>query len=238
MSRRTRILIKIIASSSAGNCYLIDDGVTAVVIECGISYEKIIPHIKEKKISGVLVSHEHKDHAKECQKMIFKGYGIYTSAGTLKALKIPLKSVNVIKSKKAFKIGTFDVLPFNVQHDCAEPLGFLLKSNVTGEKLLFATDTYYIKYLFPGVKYYLLECNYDIDTLNKNIEKDLVPEAMKRRILKSHFSLDNLLSYLKKADLSKTDEIYLIHTSTGNLNFKKAVEEIEKLTFAEVKYFC
>lgn len=235
--RRTRFLIKVIASSSAGNCYLIDDGVTAVVVECGIKYDEFIPAIKFRKISGVLVSHEHKDHSKISEKLLNFGYDVYCSSGTAEALNLQNRNLNIVKSKQLFKIGTLDIMPFDVQHDCNEPLGFLIKSNATGEKLLFATDTYLIKYKFSNVNYFLLECNYDIETLNRNIEKDLIPRALKNRILKSHLSLENLIDYLKKIDLSKAEKIYLIHISSGNLNLKKAVEEVQNLTFAEVKTF-
>jgi phosphoribosyl 1,2-cyclic phosphodiesterase len=228
------VLIKTIASGSSGNCYIIDDGVTTVVLECGISYDKIIPHIKRKKISGVLVSHEHKDHSKIVDKLLFYGYPMYLSSGTIKSCQLSKNRCHVIKSKQLFKIGSFDILPFDIQHDAEEPLGFLIKSNITGEKILFATDTYYLKYKFSGVNTYMIECNYDLDTLDHNIKKGLMPKSLKNRILKSHFSLGNLIKFLKETDLSKTNKIYLIHISSRNLDMNKAKKQIQDMTFAEV----
>jgi len=178
-----------------------------------------------------------KDHCKAVDDILNIGMNVYCSSGTAEALNLQNQNLNIIKSKELFKIGSFDVLPFDTKHDCNEPLGFLIKSNATGEKLLFATDTYLIKYKFPGVNYFLLECNYDIKTLNKNIASGSIPKALKNRILKSHLSLENLIDYLKKIDLSVAEKIYLIHISSGNLDLKKAVEEIQQLTFAEVKTF-
>jgi len=178
-----------------------------------------------------------KDHCKAVDDILNIGMNVYCSSGTAEALNLQNQNLNIIKSKELFKVGSFDVLPFDTKHDCNEPLGFLIKSNVTGEKLLFATDTYLIKYKFPGVNYFMLECNYDIETLNKNIASGSIPKALKNRILKSHLSLENLIDYLKKIDLSRAEKIYLIHISSGNLNLKKAVEEIQQLTFAEVKTF-
>lgn len=228
------ILIKTIASGSSGNCYLIDDGVTAVVLECGINYDKFISEIDNRKISGVLVSHEHKDHSKIVDKLLFLGYPMYLSSGTIKSCQLQKNRCHIIKSKQLFKIGSFDILPFDTQHDAEEPLGFLIKSNVTGEKILFATDTYYLKYKFSGVDIYMIECNYDIDTLNHNIDLGIIPKSLKNRILKSHFSLSNLIKFLKETDLSKTNKIYLIHISSGNLDINKAKKQIQDMTFAEV----
>ena len=47
-----------------------------------------------------------------------------------------------VKALEEFQLGTFQVLPFDVEHDVPEPLGFLLTSTATGEKLLYFTDTY------------------------------------------------------------------------------------------------
>jgi phosphoribosyl 1,2-cyclic phosphodiesterase len=71
----------------------------------------------------------------------------YISAGTVEALGISGHRLNIIKAKQQFRIGTWTALPFDTQHDAAEPLGFLL-ANQDGEKLLYATDTYFIRYRF------------------------------------------------------------------------------------------
>lgn len=53
--------IKTLASGSSGNCYIIDDGSTKLMIECGLP----INQIKKKggfcvhEMSGCLISHEH-----------------------------------------------------------------------------------------------------------------------------------------------------------------------------------
>lgn len=57
------------------------------------------------------------------------------------------------------------MLPVKTEHDAKEPLGFLIYSRTTREKLLFATDTYYIRYRFPGLTHIMIECNYAIDIM-------------------------------------------------------------------------
>ena len=58
--------ITALASSSAGNCYMIDNGHSRLMIECGIPWRTIKDKLgfELSGISGVLVSHEHGDHSK------------------------------------------------------------------------------------------------------------------------------------------------------------------------------
>ena len=134
-----------------------------------------------------------------------------------------------VKSQHQFAIGTWTILPFDTQHDAAEPLGFLLQ-NQEGEKLLFATDTYYIKYRFPGLTHIMVECNYAADILQNNVDGGKVPESMRNRLLKSHFSLENVKKFLLANDLSKVREIWLIHLSDGNSDAERFKREIQELT--------
>lgn len=55
------MIINSFASSSKGNCYLISDGTTKLLIECGISIDKIRKFTKMDFLA-CLVTHEHKDH--------------------------------------------------------------------------------------------------------------------------------------------------------------------------------
>ena len=116
-----------------------------------------------------------------------------------------------------------------MQHD-VENVGFLIYSNHSKEKLLFLTDTFYCKYKFKNLDYLMVEANYSIDILDKNISAGYIPKILKKRLLTSHFSIDNLKSFLKANDLLKVKQIYLIHLSTGNSDSKLFKLEIEKLT--------
>lgn len=224
--------IKVLASSSKGNCYRISDGYTALLLECGIHIKKIRQELEFKlsEISGCLISHEHKDHSKAVKDIVKAGIDVYMSEGTREALNIEGHRVKVIKPQKQFNIGTYSILPFRTEHDAKEPLGFLIYSRTTREKLLFATDTYYIRYRFPNLTHIMIECNYAIDILKSNIEKGLVPESLKDRLLESHFSLEHVKEFLKANDLSKVQEIWLLHLSDGNSDAKRFKKEIQELT--------
>ena len=220
-----------LASGSRGNCYRIDDGRTPLLLECGIPFREIQKglHFRVSEVAVCLVSHEHQDHSKAVRDVMKAGIDCYMSQGTAEALGISGHRLHIIKAKQQFRIGTWTILPFETQHDAAEPLGFLL-ANKTGEKLLYATDTYYIRYRFRGLTHIAVECNYSMDILRANIEAGLVEPALKKRILKSHFSLEHVKEFLKANDLSKVQEIWLLHLSDGNSDAERFKREIQALT--------
>lgn len=224
-----------LASGSSGNCYHITDGRTPLLLECGISWKQIqrCLSFKTSEITGVLASHEHMDHCKAILDVMKAGIDCYMTLGAKEALGIDGHRIKIIKPKLQFKVGTWTILPFNTQHDSIEPVGFLLVNKV-GEKLLYATDTYYIKYRFRGLTHIMIECNYALDILRTNVEDGTVAPELKNRLLRSHFSLDHVKDFLMANDLSKVREIWLLHLSNSNSDAKRFKREIQELTGKEV----
>lgn len=219
------------ASSSKGNLYTVTDGVTKIMIECGVTFKEIKKALNYKVsgIAGCLISHEHSDHAKGVKDLMKSGVDCYASQGTFEALNVTGHRMHPIKPLKQFKLGTWSILPFDTNHDCAEPLGFLL-ANEIGEKLLFITDSYYVKYKFKDISIMAVEANYSIDILNENIKNGSIPPVMKKRLMRSHFSLENVKEFLKANDLSKLQEIWLLHLSDSNSNAEFFKREVQELT--------
>ncbi|RIJ64115.1 MBL fold metallo-hydrolase [Rummeliibacillus sp. POC4] len=225
------IEINTLATGSKGNAYVVTDGVTKLLIECGISFKNIQKSLnfETSDIQGCLVSHEHLDHCKGLQSVLKAGINVYMSHGTKDGTGIEHHRIKAIQNKQPFQIGTWTILPFDVQHDVNEPFGFLLQ-NQEGEKLLFATDTYYIKYKFNGLTHLMIECNYCQSVLDENVESGRIPVFLKNRVMKSHFSLENLLEFLKANDLSNVQEIWLLHLSDNNSDEQLIRNEVAKLT--------
>jgi phosphoribosyl 1,2-cyclic phosphodiesterase len=224
--------VQILASGSSGNCYKVSDGQTSLLLECGIPFREIQKKLNFKlyEIDGCLVSHEHGDHSKAIMELLKSGIDVYMSKGTAAPFQHDFFKTIQIKAREQFQVGTFDILPFDTQHDAAEPLGFILYSRVTKEKLLFATDTYYIKYRFEGLNYIMVECNYAIDILRANSEAGRLTLALKNRLLQSHFELSNVKKFLEVNDLSRVKGIYLLHLSDGNSDEERFRREIQELT--------
>lgn len=225
------IEITALASSSKGNCYRVTDGTTPLLLECGINYREIQKGFgfRMSEVAACLVTHEHGDHCKSIKDIMKAGIDCYMSAGTSGAIGVKHHRIKTVTAKQQFQIGTWTIMPFDVQHDVSEPLGFLL-INQQGEKLLFATDTYYIKYRFKDLTHIMVECNYSQVILNENIARGSVPKVMKRRLMKSHFSLENVKDFLRANDLKKVQEIWLLHLSDSNSDAERFKTEVMELT--------
>lgn len=223
--------LKVLASGSSGNCYLLQGKKETLIIECGIRYKDILKGLdfNLSNIVGCLVSHEHKDHSKAIADIIKAGIDIYTSEGTALACAALEYRVKHIKSEQQFRLGNFTILPFKTQHDAKEPLGFLIQHPEMG-KMIFATDTYYIQYKFSGLNHILVECNYENGILAENIEQGIIPISLRNRLLKSHFSLPNVKDFLKASELDAVRNIMLIHLSGNNSNSALFKDEVEKTT--------
>ncbi|QNP15595.1 MBL fold metallo-hydrolase [Bacillus pumilus] len=225
------IEIKAISSSSKGNCYRVTDGKTPLLLECGITFKKMQRTFDfNMRFEGCLITHEHGDHCKALKDVLRAGIDCYMSPGTAQALGVEQHHrINLVKARQTFRIGTWFIMPFDVQHDVSEPYGFLL-ANEDGDKLLFATDTYYIKYKFPGLTHIMVECNYSEAILDANIENGSIHKSMRNRLIQSHFSLENVKTFLAANDLSKVQEIWLLHLSDTNSDERLFKEEIAKQT--------
>lgn len=199
-----------LASSSAGNAYIVSDKDTRILLECGVSHTKLqkLSGFSMSEFQACLVSHEHKDHAKAVADLISRGMAVYMSAGTADALETD--AVNLIESMEQFNVGSLDIVPFTTFHDAREPLGFLIKSRADGDVLAFATDTVNLRYKFPGLNILAIEANYDKNILER-CEK--MPEKVRYRITNSHMEIDTLCDYLRSLDLSACREIHLLHLS-------------------------
>ncbi len=212
-------------SSSLGNLYRVTDGQTPLLIECGVPIQAIKKALgyRLSEVAGCLVSHSHMDHSRAVKGLLRIGIDCYMSAETADTLGVKGHRLHILQPLRQFNMGTWRVLPFSTQHDCPGSMGFLLA--LRGEKLLFATDTYYIKYRFSSLSHIAIECNYSLDTLSPDIGA-----ARRRRLIESHFSLENVKKFLAANDLSGVREIHLLHMSRDHGDADRFQGEIQGLT--------
>lgn len=215
-----------LASSSHGNAYLVSDGDTRILVECGISWKQLQQRLgfSIATLDGVLLSHEHKDHSHCHDKMTKSGLAVYASLGTATALKNEL--IQVVDAGEAFSIGTLDVLPFPVFHDAQEPFGFLIRSRRDGEKLLFATDTVNLAYQCPGVNLVAIECNYSQPILERSTR---MPASVRTRIMNTHMEVGNTVAWLKQLDKGYCRKVYLLHLSDFSSNEEEFLHRVGKV---------
>lgn len=216
--------IKVLGSSSKGNSYLLSDGHTTVLIECGLPFNELKKRshfMIPSHIDGCLVTHEHMDHSKAVKELLNFGVDVYALDSIFEAHHVKRHHrAHIINQNvsSSFKIGSFIITAYEMYHD-VPCVGYLIYSSVNEELLLFATDTRLIKYAFKSLDYIMIEANYDIELVND--------DAQLKRLVKSHMSIENTIDYLLKLDLSSVKEIYLMHLSSRNSNskdFKKRVK--------------
>ena len=211
------MIFQSLASSSSGNAYLVSDGQTNILIECGLSHKKLQQAcgFKLTSLDAVLISHEHKDHSQCVDKLLASGIPVYLSQGTARALELPEKLLDMATEMVAglqFTVGTMVIKPFSTFHDAHEPMGFVMQSQVDWDVFAFATDTVNLPYNFPGVNILALEANFQQDILDRS---ERMPEKTKRRVSNTHMEIDKLCECLRRMDLRACRELWLLHLSSA-----------------------
>ncbi len=221
--------LSIIGTGSQGNAYVLGNQDEALLIECGVNIKEIKKDLdfNLKKVVGCIVTHEHKDHSKSIKEISASGIDVYASAGTHIACGTDMSHrARVLINKVPVKIGGFKVLPFDVKHDAAEPMGFVINHKDCGN-VLFLTDTYYSPYKFANLNNIIIEANFSQEIIDRKLAQGTSNEFLRNRILQSHLSLENCVDLLSVNDLTNVNNIVLIHLSDTNsheADFKRCIE--------------
>ena len=223
--------LQVIGTGSQGNCYILRSGEDAIMLDAGLPIKRIVTAARGLRgVSACLITHEHGDHIKAARELAWLGVDVYATPGTLEAAKIDygIARIHGAEYLKLLEVKGYTVLPFQTQHDAQQPCGFLILSRSTGETLLYATDTYYLRNTFPGVNYWLIECNYCDDTLAEMLDSGEIDTTMRNRLLVSHMSLDRLKMTLQANDLSQTRTIVLCHLSDARSDENRMIREVSQ----------
>lgn len=187
------------ASGSSGNCYLVRDEKTAIIIDAGISGKKIFEGLEasgtpKEMVEAVLITHEHIDHVKSIpilSKKLPNG-AVYANEATWKAIERPVaeEKRRTFVTMEDFYIGDFIVRAFPLSHDAAEPVGFSLYHGDRQISLL--TDSGCVE-----EEIYEEISQADLLVLEANHEEEMLlfgryPYALKKRILGDSGHLSNV----------------------------------------------
>ena len=216
-----------IGSGSAGNCMVIEQANTRLLLDCGFSPNEVVKRLQSlnlmpEQISGILVTHEHDDHAKGAFKFAAKyNVPVWLSHGSLKMCDryIPEKGhiqLNIIDSHTQFSIDNIQINPYPVPHDAREPTQFTFSDG--NHKLGVLTDagssTAHIEHVLSGCDALVLECNHDLNML----ENGPYAWPLKKRVGSKLGHLDNqsAATLLAKLDNSRLKHIIAAHLSAKN----------------------
>lgn len=218
--------LKIISSGSVGNAYILENENSALLIECGVKLQEIQKAIDYDvfKIKGAIVSHAHLDHSRSMEQVSKLGIPLFASTPTFDKMKISSElRYGVLKNGRTKEISDFKISSFDASHDI-DTLGFIIESG--SEKVFFLTDSYKQIWNLKSWQFtcVMIETNYCEELIKSKSET-----FINRRRLRSHMSLQTAILTLFRMDLSKCNNIVLLHLSDGLSNEKEFKERIEML---------
>lgn len=249
------------ASSSSGNCFLLDFDIegksTKIMIECGIPLSQIYQKCNElgialNEVEACLITHSHQDHCKSASELTRLGIPLIAHFKTLEQLK--LKGQGIMPKQKFRVANGLYGMCFDVEHDVEGSVGYILKTN--SECVIFVIDhkrfTTNLTHLKPD--YVFIECNYDQKVVYPQIhelekrrdelgfedeERNEINIKLKQmdRNIKSHASLRGTERGLSMMNLSNCKAIFLTHLSDRYANEYKMKNEIQSI-FGIKTYVC
>lgn len=219
--------LTVLNSNSSGNCYILEQQGRAILLDVGVKLSQITQALGFNllKVEAALLTHEHRDHSRSAEAVAKYGVELIASEGTIKAAKLTGLGRDIRNGQKV-RLQSYDITAFNVDHDAAEPLGFIVEHKDYGP-ILYATDTYIMRYSFKHkFKAVIIEANYCEDIRKAKLSTKGRDYVESRRP-SSHLSIQSAILWLKSADLSECTAILLIHLSDGlsdEQGFKKQIE--------------
>lgn len=228
----------VLGSGSTGNAVLISSEKTNVLVDAGMSSREILRRLAVvgvdfKDLDGVLITHEHSDHAGGLRVLLNTvKCPVYVSEPTADAYcntrkgaqngeseaikrQSTIKNRTVaIESSREFRIGDIDFEPFTVPHDAVDNFGFVAKHG--GVKIATLMDfgciTTLIKEKLNGCDALVVESNHSRDMLRAC---PVYTWDLKQRILSNtgHLSNEDLADWLTNDFDGSARHIVLAHLS-------------------------
>ncbi|MGN1337389.1 MAG: MBL fold metallo-hydrolase [Candidatus Coprovivens sp.] len=211
------------STGSQGNCYLVEfsNGIN-ILLDCGIPMKSIIKKMAYcfkplNEIKLCLISHAHNDHIKSKEKLNLRG-------------------IKADIFKEYFEYEGLEITPIQVIHGQEECYSYVIKC---GDEIIFyATDftsfkntndlKELIKIPFDKI---LIECNYIQDI----IDKEIYSGVKEIRQENTHTDLSYVVKLLSLMNLSRCDEILLIHLSDKYSDKSIMCMEVTNATHKYVK---
>jgi phosphoribosyl 1,2-cyclic phosphodiesterase len=226
-----------IASGSGGNCYLLNHQLCApLLIEAGVRLQQIRRGIEPytlNQLAGCLVSHSHSDHAKSALELIERGVSVYCSERAHLLLNTPAYAMRGRRISPEYQhlIGAWRVASFDAVHDTPGTLGFVIDApGPENERLVYLTDSAYCPHTIDGVTHWAIEANYSEEILRDRALSGSLHTSRYRRTHTTHMSIERVIEMLGANDLSRAQEIWLLHLSAENSDEEDFVKRVREAT--------
>jgi phosphoribosyl 1,2-cyclic phosphodiesterase len=216
---------RVLGSGSSGNATLVEAGETRVLIDAGLGPRVLAERlgsagVDPASLAGILLSHEHNDHARGAAAFSRKwGVPLWGTGGTYAAAGLGAEDIPAyrrIAPGEPASLGALRCEAVAVPHDAAGPVAFVVACN--GARLGHATDLGHVApdlaAAFRGCDAILIESNYDPGMLRDGP----YPWSLKERILSSrgHLSNGDVARFLAEELGESCRSLVLAHLSRTN----------------------
>ncbi len=213
-----------LSSGSSGNCYLLREGDSLLVVEAGLSALRVVREIEQLGlhhcgVAGVVVTHEHSDHVSSAMTLASRLKApLYCSSGTRMGMEEGRRPVEwfPLKAGCSLPVGALCIEPFPLPHDAREPVGLVIRAE--GAAVCLATDmgspTEEMIEAASGADLVILEANHDPQMLARGP----YPAKLKARIRGEHGHLSNLeaADSIVRMARGRPESFWLAHLSDTN----------------------
>jgi phosphoribosyl 1,2-cyclic phosphodiesterase len=255
----------ILGSGSTGNAVLIAAGGTRVLVDAGMSAREIVRRLilmgcDPAELDGVIITHEHSDHAGglrvllrslkcpvyisgETREAYISEHRHHASDEARKRADALRDRTEEIESSRDFRVGAIDFHPFTIPHDAADNFGFTATHDGVCVATLmdFGHITTLITERLRNCAAIIIESNHSRDMLKAC---DVYPWELKQRILSrtGHLSNEDIADWLREGFDGTARHIVLAHLSqrannpyVAKLNAEIALQERAPLFRAETE---
>jgi phosphoribosyl 1,2-cyclic phosphodiesterase len=194
-----------------------------LLVDCGVGVRRLSRALDSfglaiSDIDAVLMSHEHSDHIRELPRFVAQLKPVLSSRGTARATSLPARLWHETRPERPIQIADVEVIAIPVEHDAAEPCGFLIRT--AGGSITVLTDlgcpSPCAVEAITESRLVVLEANHDEAMLRRGP----YPAHLQRRILsdKGHLSNAGCAELLARAlqGSSRAPTVWLAHLSETN----------------------
>lgn len=239
----------VLASGSSGNCTLIKNSKSAVLIDAGLSAKELVRRMEPTGVSpdmirGICISHEHSDHTAGIAQLAARyGIPVFANRSTSEVLSrqpaFQSLTCRIFTTGQPFCIDAFSIEPFSVPHDALDPVGFAVTCHDV--RVGVVTDmgiaTSLIKMRLKNCRAVVVESNHD-EKLLRDAKR---PEFLKQRILgrQGHLSNRAAADLLGEIAGPQLEAAFLAHLSEdcnrGDIALETARAGLERAGFGHVR---
>ena len=227
--------IVVLGSSSAGNSMLLRADEGALLFDAGLSLKEVRRRLSAQGIGledleGVLLTHEHADHARGVGRFLrTRGLRVASNGATARAVRdtFGADGVEALPEGGATKFGAFNVRALPVPHDSADCCAFAVEAE--GRRVLYATDLGAVpeSLLEEGRRadFAVIESNHD----RGRLWSGSYPKFLKERIAggRGHLSNDQAAEAVVRFAGGPLKKVLLAHLSVENNEPALAVKAVE-----------